>query len=75
MREKQAGMPKNLIRPICLKKSVGKPSGKLVRGEVGMSGEVTLRGRVLQVGGIKMKVLAAMECSDWNGVLFDQIFE
>ena len=32
---------------------------KPVRGNVGMTGEVTLRGRVLPVGGIKMKVLAA----------------
>ncbi|MGD2268780.1 MAG: endopeptidase La [Desulfobacterales bacterium] len=34
-------------------------SGKPVHGDVGMTGEVTLRGRVLSVGGIKMKVLAA----------------
>jgi ATP-dependent Lon protease len=34
-------------------------SGRLVRSNVGMTGEVTLRGRVLPVGGIKMKILAA----------------
>jgi ATP-dependent Lon protease len=34
-------------------------SNRIVRGNVGMTGEVTLRGRVLPVGGIKMKILAA----------------
>ena len=34
-------------------------SGQPVRKEVAMTGEVTLRGRVLEVGGIKEKILAA----------------
>jgi ATP-dependent Lon protease len=34
-------------------------SGRPVRSDVGLTGEVTLRGRMLPVGGIKMKLLAA----------------
>lgn len=43
-------------------------TGKKIRGDIAMTGEVTLRGRVLPIGGLKEKLLAAKQ-ADMKTVL------
>jgi ATP-dependent Lon protease len=43
-------------------------TGKRVRSYLGMTGEITLRGQVLPVGGIKEKILAAKRAG-WKEII------
>ena len=47
-------------------------TGKKVKGKIAMTGETTLRGRVLPVGGIKEKILAAKRAGITEIILSDE---
>jgi ATP-dependent Lon protease len=46
-------------------------TGKAVRRDIAMTGEITLRGRVLRIGGLKEKVLAALR-ADISDIIIPQ---
>ena len=43
-------------------------TGKPVRADVAMTGEITLRGRVLPIGGLKEKTPGGKKCGDHDGM-------
>ena len=62
--------PRRLISPVIAMSE--RTARRVVRSDIAMTGEISLRGRVLRVGGIKEKVLAASRFGIKQIVLPDQ---